>query len=289
MKKRIILVIGVFVVIIFAGVLMWQYSISKYPEHIYNMNIDKLWNENQGENIVIAFLDSGMHQELADIYGERVVDPYDFVDNSEVFTDTNGHGTALICIATCNYEDTGVYGIAPQAKVMPLRIFDSNGNTSDERIIDAIRYAVDNGADIINMSFGSYEESIEVENAIDYAYLNNVFVICSAGEHTTYSTAFPARYDKTISVANQNDYIYGGEYTYIDLFIEGENIESLRFSDAENKLIANLESGSSVSTVILSGIIALKIDNMEDSDKAEILNELIADISRFDITGIINY
>lgn len=64
---------------------------------------------------------------------------------------------------------------------MPLRIFDSNGNTTDERIVDAIHYAVYNGADIINMSFGSYEESIEIENAINYADINGVFVICSAG------------------------------------------------------------------------------------------------------------
>ncbi|MBU1144740.1 MAG: S8 family serine peptidase [Firmicutes bacterium] len=289
MKKRIILVIGVFVVIISAGVLMWQYSISKYPEHIFNMNIDRLWNESQGENIVIAFLDSGMHQKLADVYGERVVDPYDFVNDREVFTDTNGHGTALICIETCKYEDTGVYGIAPQAKVMPLRIFDSNGNTSDERIVDAIRYAVDNGADIINMSFGSYEESIEVENVINYAYLNNVFVICSAGEHITYSTAFPAKNDKTIGIGDKSDYEYGVGHEDIDFFLEGNNIPSLRFSDSENDLIFNTEKGSSVSTAMFSGIIALKISNMQDIDKIEFLIYLFEDSKIYSIIDIINY
>jgi subtilisin family serine protease len=195
----------------------------------------------------------------------------------------------MICIATCNHEDTGIYGIAPQAKVMPLRIFDSHGDTTNSKIAEAILYAVDNGADIINMSFGSYEDSDEVKNAIDYAVMNNVLIICSAGDYISSKTAFPARYGNTISVANLGVYISGFEYEYIDIFVNAENIESLRFSESQKSLVINYECGSSASTAILSGIIALKINNMTENKKTEFLNVLIEIDKRFDITEIVDY
>lgn len=220
---------------------MINYLDSKFPEYISDMDINKLWNESEGEDITIAFLDSGMHQKLVKIFGDRVVNQYDFVNDSETIKDGNGHGTAMICIAACNYRDTGIYGIAPQAKVMPLKIFDSHGNTTNERIAEAILYAVDNGADIINISFGSYEDSDEVKNAIDYAVTRNVFIVCSAGDYIITMTASPASYGNTISVANLSKYISDFEYESIDVFVNGENIESLRFSESQESLVINYE------------------------------------------------
>lgn len=289
MKKKMLFIFGLLFLVLIVGLFVFRNSFIKYPDYIREMNINRLWNESEGENITIAFLDSGMHQELIEIYGDRVVYPYDFVSESESMVDKNGHGTAMICIATCNYRDTGIHGISPQAKVMPLRIFDSYGNTTDERIVDAIYYAVDNGADIINMSFGSYEDSIEIENAIDYAVTNDVFVISSAGDNITTLTAFPARYNNTISVANKGNYIYGIEYDHINIFIEGDNIESLCYFESQNRLVRNFESGSSVSTAILSGVIALKICDMDSSDKKEFISYLISSTNQYNIGEIIDY
>lgn len=288
MKSRITLVY-IFLVFVISVALIWYIYKPKYPEYINDMNISGLWNDNLGENITIAFLDSGMHSDLVEIYGDRVVSPYDFVIESEAMIDINGHGTAMICIATCNYEDTGIYGIAPKSEVMPLRIFDSNGDTNDALIIRAIYYAVDNGADVINMSFGSYEDSIEVEEAIDYAILNHVFVICSAGDLLNMATAFPARYANTISVGNMVDFADGVNYPDIDIFIYGEEIESLRYSEIQDGLGSNFESGSSVSTAILSGIIALKIHNMSDSMRSGFLGYMIDRNTSNDLVNIIDY
>lgn len=288
MKPRITLVYIVIIFVIYAA-FMWYINKPKYPEYISNMNISGLWKDNLGENITIAFLDSGMHPDLVEIYGDRVVSPYDFVVESESMIDINGHGTAMICIATCNYKDTGIYGIAPKPEVMPLRIFDSNGDTTDARIIRAIYYAVDNGADIINMSFGSYEDSVGVEEAIDYAILNHVFVICSAGDLLNMATAFPARYANTISVGNLVDFADGVYYPNIDIFIYGEEIESLRYSEIRDELDSNFECGSSVSTAIFSGIIAIKLNNMSDSVRTEFLEYMININSTYDLVDIVNY
>lgn len=100
MKKKIVYITIYTIFIISIGVLGWQLHSSKYPNYINEINVEKLWHQSGGENVLIAFIDSGMHQKLAEIYGERVVKPFDFVENSEVIIDTNGHGTALICIAT---------------------------------------------------------------------------------------------------------------------------------------------------------------------------------------------
>lgn len=288
MKARITLVY-IFLVFVISVALIWYIYKPKYPEYINDMNINWLWNDSLGENITIAFLDSGMHSDLVEIYGDRVVSPYDFVMESEAMIDFNGHGTAMICIATCNYEDTGIYGIAPKSEVMPLRIFDSNGDTNDALIIRAIYYAVDNGADVINMSFGSYEDSIKVEEAIDYAITNHVFVICSAGDLLNTATAFPARYANTISIGNLVDFVDGVSYPNIDIFIYGDEIESLRYSEIQDELDSNFESGSSVSTAIFSGIIALKMHNMSDCVRTEFLGYMININSTYDLVDIVNY
>ncbi len=288
MKIKISLVY-IAIVLFLSAIVIWYINKPKYPEYISNMNISGLWKDSLGENITIAFLDSGMHPDLVEIYGDRVVSPYDFVIESEAMIDYNGHGTEMICIATCNYEDTGIYGIAPKSEVMPLRIFDSNGDTTDERIIEAIHYAVDNGADIINMSFGSYEDSIEVEEAIDYAITNHVFVICSAGDLLNVATAFPARYANTISVGNLVDFIDGVNYPDIDIFIYGEEIESLRYSETQQFLVSKYERGSSVSTAILSGIIAIKIHNMSDSMRSVFLGYMIDRNTTYDLEDIVDY
>lgn len=288
MKIKISLVYIV-IVLFLSAIIIWYINKPKYPEYISNMNISGLWKDSLGENITIAFLDSGMHPDLVEIYGDRVVSPYDFVIESEAMIDYNGHGTEMICIATCNYEDTGIYGIAPKSEVMPLRIFDSNGDTTDERIKEAIHYAVDNGADIINMSFGSYEDSVEVEEAIDYAITNHVFVICSAGDLLNVATAFPARYANTISVGNLVDFINGVNYADIDIFIYGEEIESLRYSETQQFLVSKYERGSSVSTAILSGIIAIKIHNMSDSMRSVFLGYMIDRNTTYDLEDIVDY
>lgn len=102
-------------------------------------------------------------------------------------------------------------------------------------------------------------------------------------------TAFPAKYDKTIAIGDKSDYVFGVEYEDVDFFVDGNNVKSLRFSDSENDLIFNRESGSSVSTALFSGIIALKISNMQDEEKIAFFNNLLENSKKYSITDLINY
>jgi subtilisin family serine protease len=104
----------------------------------------------------------------------------------------HGHGTLVAGI---------LVAVAPDAMIMPIRAFDDLGNTDDFTIAKSIRWAVDNGADIINMSFGTLSQSKVIKDAVDYADHNGVTMIGSAGNDGSNQPQFPAAFDKVVSVA----------------------------------------------------------------------------------------
>jgi subtilisin family serine protease len=104
----------------------------------------------------------------------------------------HGHGTLVAGI---------IAGIAPGAMIMPVRAFDDQGQSDHFTISKAIRWAVDHGANVINLSFGTLEQSRVMRNAIEYADMRGVTVIGSAGNENTSDPQFPAAYEKVISVA----------------------------------------------------------------------------------------
>ena len=120
-----------------------------------------------------------------------------FLDQSTAsFLDTSnpahGHGTLVAGILA---------GIAPGAMIMPIRAFDDQGNSDQATIAKAIQWAVDNGADVINMSFGSLDESNAIQSAIQYADQHRVTLISSAGNDDSQAQQIPARFGQVVGVA----------------------------------------------------------------------------------------
>jgi subtilisin family serine protease len=91
--------------------------------------------------------------------------------------------------------------IAPGSLIMPLRVFDSNGNSDLFSIAKAIRYAANNGAQVINMSFGTLTDSHAIKNSINYALGLNLTLAASAGNNNTTSPQYPAAYSGVITTA----------------------------------------------------------------------------------------
>jgi subtilisin family serine protease len=104
----------------------------------------------------------------------------------------HGHGTLVAGI---------LVAVAPGAMIMPVRAFDDHGQSDQFTIAKAIRWAVDHGADVINMSFGTDSDSKVLKDAIEYASRNGVTLIGSAGNENSQAAQFPAAYDKVVSVA----------------------------------------------------------------------------------------
>lgn len=114
------------------------------------------WDVTKGDkDIVVAVIDDGFDLEHPELAG-KVVKPFNAVTHTDrVFPSPSGHGTHVAATAVGNAGNgTGIAGIAPDCKLMPIQVGDANGRMSMSAILDGVGYAIENGADVVNMSLG---------------------------------------------------------------------------------------------------------------------------------------
>lgn len=275
---------GVILLVLFViGTIIYgEYLENKYPWHLYENNSYKLLDDYSGEGITIAFLDTGLDSDLIESFGNNIVSPYNIITKTNDIEDKNGHGTEMICVCACDYHRDGIYGLANKANIMPIVVMDESGRTEGKYIHDGIIYAVDNGADIINLSLGSRIENDLVKEAIDYAYVNDVIVVSSVGDYQEEKVLYPAKYESVIAVQSQSklgvkykDASWGNE---VDILIPGEFIQTIGFDSNNNKISAVYESGSSISTAYFSSIVAIMIQDNENHT----INNLLEYINNYE-------
>ena len=179
-----------------------------------------------GDGIIIAVVDSGVdftHSDLVtaawvnsnedcgdgiDNDANGFIDDctgWDFAngDNTAFNTNANAHGTHVAGIIAARRNRTGIAGIASKSKIMDLNVAQSNGHINGADIAAAVRYATDNGADIINLSLasapGTSATSVQpIADAINYAATNGVLVVAAAGNNglnLDNSAVYPASFD----------------------------------------------------------------------------------------------
>ena len=166
-----------------------------------NINIEKAWDETKGEGITVAVIDTGVSK-VPDLKLTKFVKGYDFVNDKEDAQDDNGHGTHVAgTIAQSTNNGYGVAGIAYQASIMPLKVLSGSGGGTIADIAESIKFAADNGADVINMSLGGGGASNMMEEAIKYAHNKGVTIIAAAGNEGRNTSSYPARYPDVISVS----------------------------------------------------------------------------------------
>ncbi|MEB3341405.1 S8 family serine peptidase [Okeania sp.] len=184
----------------------WGLDLVKAPE---------VWNQGfQGDDIVVAVIDSGVdytHPELTgqmwtnsdeipnnniDDDGNGYVDDvqgWDFVDDDNDPIDEEGHGTHIAGTIAAKKDGVGTTGVAPNAEIMAIRILDDRGQGKVSDGIAAIKYAVDNGADVINFSSGGQNLVSDELEAIRYAAEMGVVFVSAAGNDSSSSPDYPAR------------------------------------------------------------------------------------------------
>lgn len=195
---------------------------------ISKFNIPSKWKTTEGESVVVAVIDTGCdlnHQDLA----ENLLDGINFIDRNKSPQDDNGHGTHVSGTIAAINNSRGIVGVAPKAKILPIKALDKNGSGGIRPIIDGIIWAADAGVDFITMSLGSPNRSIDLEQAIDYADRAGVVVFCAAGNSgENAEIMYPARYSKTISIGavdenlNRTDFTCSGDE--LDFLAPGHNI-----------------------------------------------------------------
>lgn len=189
-------------------------STPKYQYAPQQVHAPEAWsNSYTGNGVVVAVIDTGLnvsspHQEFNG--GGKILTGPDYVNSDNDPADDNGHGTNVAGIAVAEADGVGMVGIAPDAKVMPIKVLAASGSGASSDIGQAIDYAVANGAKVINMSlggnvFGSLPGVSDVdllrENCIRNAEDRGVVVVVAAGNDHASLPAVPASYTDAIYVA----------------------------------------------------------------------------------------
>ena len=181
----------------------------KYQWHLKQIGMPEAWKLADGNGVIVAVLDTGVAYEdyknfhvLPDLKGITFVDPYDFVANTKHANDDHGHGSHVTgTIAQVTHNGIGVAGIARNVKIMPLKVLSGSGSGSVGGIADAIRYAADHGAKVINMSLGGAFPSAVLKKAVAYAHDKGVTVVCAAGNESRGRVGYPAAYPGAVAVS----------------------------------------------------------------------------------------
>ncbi len=158
----------------------------RYQWHYNNIKLPQAWDIMKSANIVVAVIDTGVsftHPDLQGIF----VQGYDFVDRDYDPTDPSqdvSHGTHVIgTIAAVTNNSLGVAGVnwgGYGIKIMPIRVLGADGSGTLDNVAAGIRWAVDNGAKIVNMSLGGGGAQVLMD-AVKYAYSRNVTLVYAAG------------------------------------------------------------------------------------------------------------
>ncbi|MDH3780905.1 MAG: S8 family serine peptidase [Nitrosopumilus sp.] len=135
-----------------------------------------------GSGIRVAVIDTGVDFNHPDLFGwgndGKVVGGYNFIHEGESPIDTNGHGTQVAGVIAADGEITG---IAPKAKILAYKVSEDGEGVSSELIIRAIEKAIEDEADIINISLGVNKTNSKIERAVNLALEKEIFVVTAAG------------------------------------------------------------------------------------------------------------
>jgi subtilisin family serine protease len=153
-----------------------------------------------GSRPLIAIVDTGVDYSHPDL-GGKLLPGATFVNGTTTAADDYGHGTHVAGIAAAESNNvTGVAGMAWANPILPVKALDSSGSGTYSAIAQAIMYAADSGATVINMSLGGSYDSQTLRDACQYAYNKGCTLVAAAGNQNSYVMCYPAAYPTVIAV-----------------------------------------------------------------------------------------
>ncbi|THB64967.1 MAG: hypothetical protein D6B27_09450, partial [Gammaproteobacteria bacterium] len=297
----------------------WSHNNTGQTGGITDADIDlpEAWQiETGNKDIMVAIIDSGIninHEDLKDRIWTNTaeipnngidddnngfiddINGWNFQNNSSDVSDYMGHGTLVTgIIAAVPNNNKGIAGIAQNVTIMPIRI-QQKENPDETQLSNAITYAVDNGADIINMSLAGRNYSAKVKTAVDYAHQNGVLMVASAANYGTNndtSAAYPASYGSpsiiSVAATDHSDglgnfgFVAGSScYGATSVHVAAPGVD-LRTTGVLFGMNANNSyttiSGTSLSAPIVSGIATLML-SLDPSLTPEQIKQILIETS----------
>jgi len=238
---------------------------------LISLQISELWQKTTGsQEVLIAILDTGIDGDHEDLSGQ-IEGEVNFTD-SPIANDIYGHGTHIAGIIAAGDNDIGIVGIAPGCRLLNVKVADDRGRCDVSDLAEGIVWAVDNGADVINISIEIKESSPDLEEAVQYAWDHGALIIAAAGNSGSQNPVYPAYYENCIAVAavtEDNSLApLSNRGDWVDLVAPGYKIYSTFPDDSYG-----YESGTSFAAAHVSGIAALLFSVVADTNNDGRIND----------------
>ncbi|MDP8924754.1 MAG: S8 family serine peptidase, partial [Chloroflexota bacterium] len=186
----------------------------RYQWNLRAIQIPAAWAVSRGAGATVAVLDTGVayrnrapYRRAPDLAGTRFVAGWDFVDDDPYPDDVaprdgrRSHGTLMAgLIAQTTDNGIGGAGVAPAAEIMPVRVLEPDLTASASAIARGLRFAADNGADVVNLSIAGPAPTRAVTEAVAYAAAKGVTIVAAAGNEGRPSVGWPAAHPSVIAV-----------------------------------------------------------------------------------------
>lgn len=228
---------------------------------------EQAWNTTVGNtSVLVAVIDTGINYLHPDIAANYVTGGFDWVNNDEDPMDDNGHGThcaGIIAAILNNHE--GIAGLA-QVRIMAEKGLDYSGSGFEDDLANAIAHAVDQGASILSLSWGSETDSQLIHEAIEYASGNGVLIVAAAGNGGSAVKFYPAAYKEVIAVTATDSLDHPASFTsygnWVELAAPGVHIYSTVLGNSYGFM-----SGTSMACPHVAGVGALVWSRFADATR----------------------
>lgn len=219
------------------------------------LNVPKTWSITKGDGITVMVIDTG-HPVHPDI-GDNAIEGKNCIPNEPII-DENGHQLHCTGIICAKDNETGMVGVAPNAKCISVKALNKNGSGSYQGLTEALDYAIEMKPDLVSMSLGGSAPSTAMHSRIKKLYSMNIPVVCAAGNSGDGGVNYPAAFDETIAIAAYDKYgnvaRFSSKGEKVEWAAPGVNIYSTYLNNGYASL-----SGTSMACPFIAGVVALML------------------------------